>query len=97
MALGLFWMVNIALASLSAALLLGIVGVYARNARELRSPFTLGLVAFGTLFLAQSLLSIYVYVSMNDQRMGANVAVPMLALNAAGLAGFAALFYVTWR
>jgi len=96
-ALGLFWMVNIALAVLSAALLVGVVGVYARNARELRSPLTLGLVAFGCLFLAQSLLSVYVYVSMNDQGMGANVAVPMLALNAAGLGGFAALFYVTWR
>jgi len=28
---------------------------------------------------------------------GASVAVPMLALNAAELVGFATLFYVSWR
>ena len=39
----------------------------------------------------------FVYLSMNDQGMGANVAWPMLALNVSGLGAFIALFIVTWR
>lgn len=97
MALGPLWQLNIVVAVASLALLGGLVYVYARNLRDIRSPFTLGLVAFGTLFVVQNLLAIFVYMSMADQDLGSNVAMPMLALNLAGLAGFAALFAVTWR
>lgn len=97
MALGPFWQLNIAVAAASLALLLGIVYVYGRNLRDLRSPFTIGLFAFGALFLGQAILAIYVYFSMAEQSKGPDVAVPMLALNLAGLAGLAALFFATWR
>ncbi|HKZ98999.1 MAG TPA: hypothetical protein VJ326_05365 [Thermoplasmata archaeon] len=97
MAFGPFWQLNVAVAAGSLALLLGLAYVYGRNLKDLRSPFTIGLFAFAGLFLAQSVLSILVYVSMADQNEGSNVAVPMLALNVAGLAGFAALFLATWR
>ncbi len=97
MALGLFWTINIGIAAASAGLLAGLVYVYARNLRDLRSPFTLGLFLFGVLFLLQNLVAMYVYLSMNDQGFGAPVALPMLSLNAAELVGFATLFFVTWR
>lgn len=97
MAFGPFWQLNVAVAAGSLALLLGLAYVYGRNLKDLRSPFTVGLFAFAALFLAQSILSIFVYLSMADQKEGANVAIPMLVLNVAGLAGFAALFLVTWR
>lgn|GEM_PF-712207 len=97
MPLGMLWMLNIALAAAAAALLLGLVIVYGRNARDIRSRFTIGLLVFGLAFLAQNVLAIWVYVSMNDQFLGANVAMPLLVLNAASLAGFSALFLVTWR
>lgn len=97
MALGMLWMINVAVAVGAAAVLTGLVVVYARNVRAIRSPFTIGLLLFGLLFLAQNLVAILVYISMNDQGFGPTVAVPMLALNVAGLAGVGALFYVTWR
>ncbi len=97
MALGLFWTVNIGIAVASACLLAGLVYVYARNLRDLRSPFTAGLFLFGVLFLLQNLVAIFVYLSMNEQGFGASVAVPMLALNAAELVGFGTLFFITWR
>lgn len=97
MALGPLWTLNIVVALGSAALLAGVVWVYARNVRSIRSPFTLGLLLFGAVLLAQSLLALFVYVSMNDQGMGPGVAIPMLALNVTGLAALASLFVVTWR
>jgi len=96
-ALGLFWTVNIIVAAASAALLAGLVYVYARNVRQIRSPFTVGLLVFGVLFLVQNLVAIAVYTMMNDAGMGPAVAVPMLVLNGAEFVGFAALFFVTWR
>ncbi len=97
MALGLFWTLNIAISLASLALLAGLLYVYAGNLRELRSPLTLGLLLFGVAFFAQGLLAIFVYLSMDSQGMGANVAMPMLALNVTGFAGFVSLFVVTWR
>ncbi|OGS46770.1 MAG: hypothetical protein A3K66_03975 [Euryarchaeota archaeon RBG_16_67_27] len=97
MALGLFWLLNIVVSGASAVFLGYIVSVYARSARAVRSPFTLGLLAFGILFLAQSLLAIAAYVGMNDAGMPSDVAIPMLWLNGAGLAAVVALFGVTWR
>lgn len=97
MALGIFWQLNILVALVTLGLLVGLVAVYLRNLRDLRSPFTLGLVIFGGLFLVQALMSIFVYLSMGEQGMGPNVAVPMLALNVAGLVGVTTLFFITWR
>ena len=97
MPLGLLWQLNIAVGAAILGLLGGLVYVYVRNLRAMRSPFTLGLVLFGTLFVVQNLLAISFYVSMADQGLGANVAGPMLALNLAGLVGFASLFFVSWR
>jgi len=96
-ALGLFWQLNIVLSVVSLGFLGALVYVYARNLRHLRSPFTIGLVAFGALFVLQNLLAIYFYLAMADQNLGANVAMPMLALNLAGVVGFASLFFVSWR
>ena len=98
MAIGLFWLLNIGVALASLALLVGLLYVYGRNLRDLRSPLTLGLVAFGVVFVVQNVLAIGMYVMMAEAlNLGANVAMPMLVLNVAGLAGFASLFYVTWR
>lgn len=97
MALGPYWQLNIVLSVVSLGFLGALVYVYARNLRHLRSPFTLGLVVFGALFVLQNLLAIYFYLAMANEDLGANVAVPLLALNVAGVVGFASLFAVTWR
>ena len=95
-ALGMFWMIDIGLAAASVAALLGLLSVYVTNYRQLRSPFSLGLVLFASLFLVENLAAVFFYVTMAETE-GANVAIPMLALNAAELVGFGALLYVSWR
>ncbi len=88
---------SIAVAAASAVLLVALLFVYIRNHRQLRSPFTLGLVLFAALFLVQNVGSVYFYYLMNEWRQGPGIAIPMFVLDAAELIGFAALFYVTWR
>lgn len=97
MPLGLFWALSIAIAAVSSVLLLGLLFVYVRNHRQLRSPFTFGLVFFAALLLLQNLGLIYFYYLMNEWGEGPSMAVQMFALGTAELIGFAALFYVTWR
>ena len=96
MALGTFWAIDIALAAASIAVLVGLLYVYVTNYRHLQSPFSLGLILFAGLFLLENVAAIYFYLAMSESE-GANVAIPMLALNAAELIGFATLFYVSWR
>ena len=96
MALGTFWALNIALAGVSAAILAALLYVYGRNARHIRSKFTLGLVLFAALLLIQNVAGMWIYMSMNDAGMKADVAVPMLVLNVTEMGGLAALAMVTW-
>ncbi len=84
-------------AAASSAFLGGLLYVYAKNHRALRTPFTLGLVFFAGLLLAQSLGSIYFFWMMSQAGEGPGVAVPMLGLDLAELIGFATLFTVTWH
>ena len=84
MALGMFWALNIAFGGVCAARLAVLLYVYGKNANQIRSRFTLGLVLFAALFLVENLAGIWMYMSMNDARMGPDVAVPMLVLNVVG-------------
>ena len=97
MALGTFWALNIALAGVSAAILAVLVYVYGRNARHIRSKFTLGLLLFAALFLIQNLAGMWIYMSMNDALLGANVAVPMLVLNATETGALGTLVAISWE
>ncbi len=96
MALGTFWALNIAVAGVSAALLAALLYVYGRNARQIRSTFALGLVLFAALFLVQNLAGMWIYMSMNDAGMKADVAVPMLVLNVTETGALATLVAISW-
>jgi hypothetical protein len=96
LALGTYWTIDLVLAAASIALLAGLLYVYIGNYRAIRSPFSAGLIVFASLFVFENLAAIYFYVAMSGWA-GPGVAIPMLALNAAELVGFAALFYVSWR
>ena len=97
MALGLFWALNIVFAAVSAALVTALLVVYGRSARQIRSRFTLGLVAFAVLFLLQNLVGMWVYMSMNDAGMKGDVAIPMLVLNVVETGALGTLVAVTWE
>jgi hypothetical protein len=101
MAIGTLWLIDIVLAVASIAVLTGLLYIYRSNFRTLRAPLSFGLILFAALFLIENLAAIYFYVSLNDSLSGtglaSSVAMPMLALNAVELVGFATLFYVSWR
>ena len=93
MALGTFWALNIAFAAISAALLVALLYIYGRNATQIKSKFTVGLVLFAVLFLVQNVAGMWIYLSMNNAGMKADVAVPMLLLN---VTETGALVAITW-
>ncbi len=96
MALGTFWALNIAFAAVSAAILVALLYVYGRNATQIKSKFTVGLVLFGVLFLLQNVAGMWIYLAMNNEGLGANVAVPMLFLNVTEAGALVALVAITW-
>ncbi len=96
MALGMFWALNIVFGGVCAALLAALLYVYGKNASQIRSKFTLGLVMFAALFLLENLAGIWMYVSMNEARMGPDVAMPMLLLNVVETGALATLVAITW-
>jgi len=96
-ALGTLWMIDLVLAGASIVILVALLYIYSSNFRTLRAPLSLGLIVFAGLFLLENLAAIYFYVTMSETGLGASVAMPMLALNAVELIGFATLFYVSWR
>lgn len=97
MALGLVWMLNIGIAIASLALLVGMMYVYARNYRECKSPFAIGLIVFAGLFALQNLLACYFYVDLAMAGVANQAALPMLVLNGAELGALTALFAITWQ
>lgn len=83
---------TIALAAVSGLLALVLTVVYARNHRQVRSPFTLGLVLFAVFLVVHSLVSIY-----NDVTMMAEYTERALQLRIAeGLLGLVALSALAW-
>jgi hypothetical protein len=55
---------TVALAALNGALALVLAGVYLRNLRQVRSPFTWGLALFALFLVAHSALTVYDDVTM---------------------------------
>ncbi len=97
MPLGMFWALNILFAGISSALLAVLLVIYGRNAAQIRSKFAIGLIVFAALFLVQNLAGMWIYMSMNDALLGANVAVPMLVLNATETGALATLVAISWE
>jgi len=93
-----FWIANMVVSAISIAVLTGLLIVYARNFRAIKSTFSVGLVLFAVLFLVQNIAAIALFLSMStNANYGLAVAMPMLALNVAELSGFAVLFWISWQ
>jgi hypothetical protein len=94
-------MIDLVLAAGSIVVLAVLLYVYRANFRALRSPLSLGLIVFASLFLVENLAAMYFYLSWNDSLSatgyGSSVAMPMLILNAVELVGFSTLLFVSWR
>ena len=91
-----FWIANMVVSSIGIVLLSGLLLVYAKNFREVRSTFSIGLVLFALLFLLQNVAAVALYLSMATQAYSVSIAATMLVLNLAELGGFAVLFWISW-
>ena len=89
-------MATVAVAGIDAALSVGLMAVYVRSYGRVRAPFTLGLLAFAGLFLAQNLLALYAYGSMMEV-FPAAVAPYMLGIMVCEGAALAGMLYSATR
>ena len=88
--------VTTALTGVSTLLLLGLLYVYFKNLKNIRSKFTIGLSLFALLFLIQSLVSLYYFVTMKNY-YAPEVEVHVFILTLLQTIGFAILLKITWE
>lgn len=84
------------LTALSALMLAALLHVYIRNLRRIRSNFTIGLMIFALLFLAQNIVSLYFYLTMMDYYVPA-VEMHVFLFTLLQTMGFAVLLKLTWE
>ena len=91
----LMW-ANVALGGVTATLGLVLAGVYWRNHRAIKSPFTLGLLLFAAFVVVHNVLLLYHLITMMPQFAATGEATLLLegALQAASLS---ALLWATLR
>jgi hypothetical protein len=87
---------SVALAALDALLAVVLAAVYVRNHRELRSPFTLGLVLFALFLVLHNAMVVYHFVTMMPQFIATNE-LWLLGENALQTAALVALVSATLR
>jgi len=84
------------LAGVNAVILLVLSAVWVRNYRTFRSPLTLGLLAFGAVFLLENLMAVYFFFSMGSlYAMSPLVGETVLILRALQFLAVVFLAYVT--
>ena len=84
------------LTGISTLLLLGLLYVYYKNLKSIKSKFTIGLFIFAGLLLLQSLVSLYYYLTMMDYYVP-EVAVHVFILTFLQTIAFAILLKITWE
>lgn len=84
------------LAGVNCVLALVLATVYLRNHRQLKSPFTLGLLLFATFLLVHNALQVYEYFAMMGPATGAGETI-LLAEAALQTAASGALVVATLR
>ena len=83
-------------AALSALILAALLHVYIKNLRKIKSGFTTGLVIFASLFLLQSIVSLYFYLTMMDYYVP-QVERHVFIFTLLQTIGFAVLLKITWE
>ncbi|MFB6303613.1 MAG: hypothetical protein ABEH47_00480 [Haloferacaceae archaeon] len=85
-----------AAAALNVLLLVALVGIWARNLREIRSKQTFGSLLFGLFLLGENALAFY-YYNFASIPLSAPAVRAMMYLQVLETVGIAALVYVTWE
>ena len=98
MAMGPLITAAAALAAVNALLLLPLLGVWVRNYSTFGTPLVLGLAAFAVAMLAENLVALYYFFSMQSFYAGdPHVQEAVLVLRSLQFVAIAALSYVTLR
>lgn len=84
------------LTGISTLLLIGLLYVYSRNLKKIKSKFTIGLFIFAMLFLIQNLVSLYFYLTMMDY-YASQVEAHAFILTLLQTIAFSVLLKITWE
>ena len=84
------------LTGFSTLLLSGLLYVYYKNLRKIKSKFTIGLFVFALLFLIQNLVSLYYYLTMMKY-YSPEVEVHVFTLTLLQTIAFLILLKITWE
>ena len=84
------------LTGISTLLLLGLLYIYYKNLKKIKSNFTIGLFIFALLFLVQNLVSLYYYITMMKY-YAPEVEIHVFILTLLQAIGFAILLKITWE
>ena len=88
--------VTTGLTGISTLLLLGLLYVYSKNLKTIRSKFTIGLFLFALMFLLQNMVSLYYYITMMKY-YAPEVEIHVFILTLLQTIGFMILLKITWE
>ena len=88
--------ITTSLTGVSTLLLLGLLYIYYKNLKKIKSNFTIGLFIFALLFLVQNLVSLYYYITMMKY-YAPEVEIHVFILTLLQAIGFAILLKITWE
>lgn len=98
MAMNPFLMYGAGIAAINAALLLVLIGVWARNYSKFGSQLVLGLLVFGVAMLVENAAAVYFFFSVKMLYAGdPGVQQAVLVLRFIQFVAVAVLTYVTWK
>ena len=84
------------LTGISTILLLGLIYVYYKNLRKIKSNFTIGLLIFAILFVIQSIVSLCFFITMKNYYVP-EVEIHVFILTLLQTIGFGILLKITWE
>lgn len=84
------------LTAISTLILVGLLYVYYKNLKKIKSKFTIGLFVFAVLFLLQNLVSLYFYLTMMDYYVP-QVEIHVFILTLLQTIAFLILLKITWE
>ena len=84
------------LTGISTVLLLGLIYVYYKNLKKIKSNFTIGLLIFALLFLIQNIISLCYFIAMKNY-YAPEVEIHVFILTLLQAIGFGVLLKITWE
>ncbi len=84
------------LTAISISALGGLLHIYIKNLRNIKSKFTIGLFIFALLFLLQNLVSLYFYLTMMEY-YAPEVEIHVFILTLLQTIAFLILLKITWE